>query len=27
VQGDADGEFTAQAGRPDTITDPAVYAQ
>ena len=25
MQGDADGEFTAQAGRPDTITDPAVY--
>ena len=26
VQGDVDGEFTVQAGRSDTITDPAMYA-
>jgi len=26
VQGDIDGEFTVQAGRSDTITDPAMYA-
>ena len=26
VQGEVDGEFTVQAGRSDTITDPAMYA-
>ncbi|RYJ13916.1 restriction endonuclease [Halogeometricum borinquense] len=26
VQGDVDGEFTVQAGRSDTITDPAMYS-
>jgi type I restriction-modification system DNA methylase subunit len=26
VQGDVDGEFTVQAGRSDTITHPAMYA-
>ena len=26
VQGDGDGEFTVQAGRSDTINDPAMYA-
>jgi hypothetical protein len=26
VQGDGDGEFTIQAGRSDTITDPAMYS-
>jgi hypothetical protein len=26
VQGDVDGDFTVQAGRTDTITDPAMYS-
>ncbi len=26
VQGDVDGEFTVQAGRSDTISDPAMYS-
>jgi hypothetical protein len=26
VQGDVDGDFTVQAGRSDTITDPAMYS-
>ena len=26
VQGDVDGKFTVQAGRSDTITDPAMYS-
>jgi predicted DNA binding protein len=26
VQGDVDGTFTVQAGRSDTITDPAMYS-
>ncbi|MDR5672021.1 N-6 DNA methylase [Halalkaliarchaeum sp. AArc-GB] len=26
VQGDVEGEFTVQAGRSDTITDPAMYS-
>ena len=25
VQGDVDGDFTVQAGRSDTISDPAIY--
>jgi hypothetical protein len=27
VQGDVDGEFTVQAGRSDTISDPAMYSE
>jgi predicted DNA binding protein len=27
VQGDVEGEFVVQAGRTDTITDPAMYSE